>query len=176
MFHESSLVYIRGMHPMEQHYVGGSDYALASFGLEKIAIMSAEQRAAFMKAREGRPTGLEAIQGASGDAALAQMKPSSPVAPSVPGAASAGATGASPSVGGPGMAPGFGGRGLPLETPLMVGDAMLKGQQPSRMLPTSMTGAGSIRGQAAQAEMAARRKPVRAILPDKLASLRLPTA
>lgn len=50
------------MHPLEQHYAGGSDYALASFGLEKVAIMSPEQRAAFMKAREGRPTGLAAIQ------------------------------------------------------------------------------------------------------------------
>jgi hypothetical protein len=39
-----------------------------------------------------------------------------------------------------------------------------------------MTGAGSIPGQAAQAEMRARAVPTRFNLPDKLAAFLLPTA
>ena len=180
VFHESSLAYIGGMHPLEQHYAGGSDYALAAFGLEKIAIMSAEQRAAFMKAREGRPQGLDAVRGASGDAALAQMKPSAASPQRQP--LSLGAAPTAPMQmeqgfgGGPGMAAGFGGGSLPLETSPGYGEASLKGQQPSRKLPTAMTGAGSIPGQAAQAEIRARAVPMKYNLPNKLASFLLPTA
>jgi len=152
------------MHPLEQHYAGGSDYALASFGLEKIAVMSPEQAKAFMAARANRPTGLAAIQ----------AKSTTPILGSIPGASAAGAAAAP--VGGPGMAPGFGGGGLPLEAPLGYGEASLKGIQPSRKLPTAMTGAGSIPGQAAQAEMRARAVPTRFNLPDKLAAFLLPTA
>jgi hypothetical protein len=50
------------MHPMEQHYAGGGDAALATFGLTKIALMTPQQKAEFMAARRGKPTGLAAIQ------------------------------------------------------------------------------------------------------------------
>ena len=156
------------MHPLEQHYTGGSDYALASFGLEKIAIMSPAQR----------PKGLAGIMGAAGDAELARLKPSGPpVKPGIPLPAPGGPASIEQGFeGGPGLAAGFGGGGLPLEAPQMVGAASLKGQQPSRMLPTAMTGRESIPGQAAQAEMRARAVPMRFNLPAKLAAFLLPSA
>ena len=63
------------MHPLEQHYTGGSDYALASFGLEKIAIMSPAQRQEFMAARANRPTGLAAIQAQTPPSAMPSLAP-----------------------------------------------------------------------------------------------------
>jgi len=108
--HETSLAYTARMHPLEQHYTGGSDYALASFGLTKIALMTPAQKAQFMAARQGRPTGVAAIQ--------AQATP--PQLGNVPLASSGG--GAPPTVGGPGMSPGFGSGGLPLETSPIVAE------------------------------------------------------
>lgn len=165
------------MHPLQLHYAGGRDYALASFGLEKIAVMSPEQREAFMRERASRPKGLAAVQGASGDAELAQMKPSAGPTPISLGAAPTAPMEMQQGFGGgPGMAAGFGGGGLPVDKPMMFGEASLKGQQPSRKLPTSMSGAGSIPGQAAQAEMRARAVPTRFNLPNKLAAFLLQRA
>ena len=170
-FHKASLAYAARMHPLEQHYFGGRDFALASFGLEKVAIMSPAQQQAFIAAHRAKPTGLAAVQ-AQGQAVSPVGKPGIPL-PAAPGAPMQVDQGLG---GGPGMATGFGSSAIPLDAPLMYGEASLKGQQPSRKLPTSMMGGSSISGQAAQAEMRARAVPTRFNLPNKLAAFLLPTA
>jgi hypothetical protein len=75
--------------------------------------------------------------------------------------------------GGPGAAPGFGGGGLPLDMPTSRSQESLKpggGALRAGLLPKSVTGAGSIPGQAAIAERAATAVPTRFNLPNKLAS------
>lgn len=176
------------MHPLQLHYAGGRDYALASFGLEKIAIMSPEQRGAFMRERASRPKGLAAVQGASGDAELAQMKPSAGPTPLSLGAAPTAPMEMQQGFGGgPGMAQGFGGGGLPLVDPraasrsqqsLQPGagdlrDSLLPQAMPGRQTATEVVGGGkdSIAGAAANAERM--RKPLKPALPNKLAAFLL---
>lgn len=168
--HGASLAYAARMHPLEQHYFGGRDFVLVSFGLEKVALMSPAQQQAFIAAHRAKPTGLAAVQ-AQGQAASPLVRPEIPL-PAAPGGPMQVERGFG---GGPGTAAGFGSGGLPVEAPQMYGEASLKGQQPSRKLPTSMTGGASIPGQAAQAEMRARAVPMRFNLPDKLAAFLLPT-
>lgn len=159
-----------------QYYAGGENAALSAFGLTKIALKTPQEAAAFMAARRGRPTGLAAIQAQ----ATAPAPGSVPPAPKreIPlGAAPAAPMQLQQGLGGgPGAAAGYGSRALPVETPLGYGEASLTGQLPSRKLPTAMTGAGSIPGQAAQAERLARAAPMKYNLPNKLAAFLLPTA
>lgn len=164
-FHKTSLAYTGRMHPLQQHYAGGSDAALCAFGLEKIAVIA------------GRATGLERIQQV---AAQGRPAPAAPIElPPAPGGPMQLEQGFG---GGPGMAQGFGGGGLPPVDPraasrsqqsLQPGAGDLRGS----LLPTSMTGGGSIPMAAANAErMHQTRSPNnRVALPNKLASFLLPT-
>ena len=189
--HGTSLVYTAAMHRLEQHYVGGGDAALASFGLMKLAaIMNPAQQAAFMNARghrpppqtpQTRPTGLAAVGGAAGDAELSRMRPApagtQPIALPAPGGPMHVERGFG---GGPGMAQGFRGpdRSVPMETDLRQthNQAALGGELPSRRLPQAMTGVQSIPGQATIAQRMATRggAPGPIPLPARLASLLLP--
>jgi hypothetical protein len=62
------------MHPLEQHYVGGVDEALTSFGMAKEAL-SPEEKAKMLAAYRARPKGMAAVQGAAGPAAMPSMAP-----------------------------------------------------------------------------------------------------
>jgi len=74
VFHGSSLAYTGVMHPLEQHFVGGIDSALESFGMSKEAL-SPEQKAQMLAAHRARPKGMAAVTGAAGPAPVA-AKPS----------------------------------------------------------------------------------------------------
>jgi hypothetical protein len=147
------------------------DKALSDFGLTKIAIMSAAEKQRKLEAYRARPKGLEAVQSAGqpGQVPPAAAQLQALVPPAAPAAMPL----ERGYGGGPGQAAGFGGGGIPLDKPLMYSEASLKGQQPSRKLPTAMTGAGSIPGQAALAEQRARAVPTRFNLPNKLAGFML---
>lgn len=149
------------MHPLQQHYVGGSDAALCAFGLEKVAVVAS-----------GKLTGMERIMAERklnplpGQTAGKSPLPL-PAAPAAPMQLEQGFGG------GPGAAPGFGGGGLPLDMPTSRSQESLKpggGALRAGLLPKSVTGAGSIPGQAAIAERAATAVPTRFNLPNKLAS------
>jgi len=62
------------MHPLDQHFIGGIDSALASFGFTKEA-MSPEEKAKILAAYKSRPKGMSGVAGASGDAELARTRP-----------------------------------------------------------------------------------------------------
>jgi hypothetical protein len=142
---------------MEQHYGGGSNAALAAFGLTKIAIFSAADKLKILQANRAKPKGMSGIAGAAGDANLAQMKPSTggfspgraPIALPEAGGPMHVEQGFG---GGPGMAAGFGGSTVPLQTPP----------------PFALSGVGVTPSAAAPV----RTTPVN--LPTRLASLRLP--
>lgn len=137
------------MHPLQQHYAGGSNAALCAFGLEKFA------------AAPPALTGMDKIR------AMSAVAPAQPGIPQMqPGTGT-------PPVGGPGMAPGFGGGGLALDMPISRSQESLKpggGSLRAGLLPQSTTGVGSIPGQAAIAERAATAVPMRFNLPNKLAA------
>jgi hypothetical protein len=61
-FHKSSLGYIPGMNPLEQHYAGGRDAAFSTFGLTKLSILSGGAKAQLLQDARSRPKGLAAIQ------------------------------------------------------------------------------------------------------------------
>ena len=112
---------------MHSYYADGLHGALASFGLEKVAITLGK-----LPPIPVRPT---------------RTPLELPAAPS-------GAMVVEPGLGGsPGMAAGFGGRGVPMEASLTRAQDALSPQPTARgNLARSMVGMGSIPGQAAMAE------------------------
>lgn len=56
---------------MEHAYLGGIDAALDAFGMDKVAVLTPEQKAQMLAAYRARPKGMAAIPGAAGVPAAA---------------------------------------------------------------------------------------------------------